>query len=162
MRAVGYSALNTSRLYPPGNTPSTHICYRPSRPQDHSAAGRILSMKNSNDTSGNQTRDLPAGSAVPQPTALVYAPTSRYHYVSPIFTTGLLVDVSAPLPQFFPRVLIFPWNPHFVPNSRLKIFVPGGWGWGGGILGLFYVPYTQRRRNYKANCITEAGDKQSG
>ena len=29
-----------------------------------------MSMKNSSDTAGNQTRDLPACSAVPQPTAL--------------------------------------------------------------------------------------------
>jgi hypothetical protein len=28
-----------------------------------------MSMKNSNDTIGNRTRDLPAGRAVPQPTA---------------------------------------------------------------------------------------------
>ena len=32
----------------------------------HSAAGRIMSMKNSNDTKGNRTRDLPTCSAVPQ------------------------------------------------------------------------------------------------
>ena len=38
-------------------------------PQGHSAARRIMSMKNSNDTIGNRTRDLPACSAVPQPTA---------------------------------------------------------------------------------------------
>jgi hypothetical protein len=34
--------------------------------QGHSAAGRIMSTPNSNDI-GNQTRDLPACSAVPQP-----------------------------------------------------------------------------------------------
>jgi hypothetical protein len=33
-------------------------------------------MKNSNDTIGNRTRDLPACSAVPQPTALPRAPLS--------------------------------------------------------------------------------------
>ena len=33
-----------------------------------------MSMKNSNDTIGNQTRDLPTCSAVPQPTALPRAP----------------------------------------------------------------------------------------
>jgi len=33
-----------------------------------------MSMKNSNDTIGNQTHDLPACSAVPQPTALLCAP----------------------------------------------------------------------------------------
>ena len=44
--------------------------------QGHSAAGRIMSMKNSNDTIGNRTRDLPACSAVPQPTAPPRAPYS--------------------------------------------------------------------------------------
>jgi glutamine amidotransferase PdxT len=33
-----------------------------------------MSMKNSNDTIGNRTRDLPACSAVPQPTAPPRAP----------------------------------------------------------------------------------------
>jgi hypothetical protein len=37
------------------------------RPQGHSAAGRIMSMKNS--TIGDWTRDLPACSAQPQPAA---------------------------------------------------------------------------------------------
>ena len=59
---------------PPGNIPGTHFCQRLSRPQGHSAAGRIMSMKNSNDTIGNRTRDLPACSAVPQPTAPPRAP----------------------------------------------------------------------------------------
>jgi hypothetical protein len=31
---------------PPGNTPGTHFCWRLSRPQGHSATGRIMSMKN--------------------------------------------------------------------------------------------------------------------
>ena len=34
-------------------------------------------MKNSNDTIGNRTRDLPDCSAVPQPTALLRAPTLK-------------------------------------------------------------------------------------
>ena len=46
-------ALRTGRLYAQG----------------HDAAGRITSMKYSNDTVGNRTRDLPACSAVPQPAA---------------------------------------------------------------------------------------------
>ena len=59
---------------PPGNIPGTHLCWRLSRPQGHSAGGRIMSMKNSNDTIGNRTRDLLACSAVPQPTAPPRAP----------------------------------------------------------------------------------------
>jgi hypothetical protein len=58
------------------NIPGTHFCYRPSQPQGHSAAGRIMSTKNSNDTIGNRKRDLPACSAVPQPTAPPRAPNS--------------------------------------------------------------------------------------
>ena len=50
---------------PPRNKPGTHFCYRLSRPQGHSATGRIMSLKYSNDTIGNRTRDLPVCSVVP-------------------------------------------------------------------------------------------------
>jgi hypothetical protein len=53
----------------PGNIPGTHFCYGLSQPQGHIAAGRIMSLKNSNDNIGNRTRDFPACSAVPQPNA---------------------------------------------------------------------------------------------
>jgi len=43
----------------PGKVPGTHFYQRLSRPQGHSATGRIMSLKNSNDTIGNLTRDLP-------------------------------------------------------------------------------------------------------
>ena len=43
--------------------PGPHLCYRLIRPQVHSAAGRIMSMRNSNDM-GNRTRVLPACSGV--------------------------------------------------------------------------------------------------
>jgi hypothetical protein len=59
---------------PPVNIPGTHFCYRLSQPQGHSAAGRIMSIKNSNDTIGNRTRDLATCSAVPQPTVPPRAP----------------------------------------------------------------------------------------
>jgi len=39
------------------------------QPQRQSAVGRIILMKNSNDTIGNRNRDLPTCRAVPQPTA---------------------------------------------------------------------------------------------
>ena len=51
---------------PPGNIPGTHFCWRLSQSQGHTAARRIMSMKNSNDTIGNRTRDLPTCSPVPQ------------------------------------------------------------------------------------------------
>ena len=52
---------------PPGNTPGTHFCQRLSRSQGHSMTGRIMSLKNSNDTIGNRTRNLPVCSIVPYP-----------------------------------------------------------------------------------------------
>ena len=49
-----------------GRPEGTYFCKVLSQPQGHSAAGRIMSMKNSTDTIGNRIRDLPACSAVPQ------------------------------------------------------------------------------------------------
>jgi hypothetical protein len=48
---------------------------RLSRPQGHSAAGRIRLTEKSNDLIGNLTRELPAYSIVPQPTTLSRDPT---------------------------------------------------------------------------------------
>ena len=36
-------------------------------PQGHSATGGIMSLKNSDDTIGNRTRDLPVCNVVPEP-----------------------------------------------------------------------------------------------
>ena len=74
MKLVRLSALRTGHLYTPGNIPGTDFCQRLSQHQMHCAAGRLMSMKNSNDTVGNRTRDLPACRAVPQRTALPLAP----------------------------------------------------------------------------------------
>jgi hypothetical protein len=60
----------------PGNTPGIHFCcYRLSQPQDQSAAGWIMSMKNSY-TIRNRTCDLPACCAGPLPTSQPRAPQS--------------------------------------------------------------------------------------
>jgi len=71
MKAVSLSNLCNGRVYPPGNIPGTHSWFllEAESTQGHSAAIRIMSMKNSSDTIGNQTRDLLACSTVPQPTA---------------------------------------------------------------------------------------------
>jgi len=59
MRVVSLSTLCNGRLYPKEiSLVLIYFCYRLSQPQGHSAAGRIMSMKNSNDTIGNQTRWL--------------------------------------------------------------------------------------------------------
>ena len=77
MKVARLSALSTGRLYPPGNIPGTHFCYSWVTLRAIARAvwaGRIMAMKNSNETIGNRTCDLSACSAVPQPTALPRAP----------------------------------------------------------------------------------------
>jgi len=44
---------------PPRNIPGIHFCQRLILPQGHSMARRITSMKYSNDTIGNRSRDIP-------------------------------------------------------------------------------------------------------
>jgi len=44
MKVVRLSDLRTCHLYPPGDTPGTHFCYKLSRTPGHSAASRIKSL----------------------------------------------------------------------------------------------------------------------
>jgi hypothetical protein len=75
--AVRLSALHAGRPLPPKNIPGTHFCYRLSRPQGHSTAGRIRSIEKKIHLIETRTRDLPACSIVPQPTTLV-----KYVYIN--------------------------------------------------------------------------------
>jgi hypothetical protein len=93
MTAVKLSKLRTGHLYPPGNIPGTHFCYRLSRPRGHSAFRRIVSMKNSNDTIGNRTRDLPACSIVSQLTAPSRAPSKTTVGTSDLTSLILIIDM---------------------------------------------------------------------
>jgi len=61
---------------PAEDTPGTHFFQKLSRPQGHSASGKIEEMKDPTDTVGNQTHAIPACIAVPQPTAQRRAPIS--------------------------------------------------------------------------------------
>jgi hypothetical protein len=51
-----------------------------SRPQGHSAAGRIKSTKNSKDTIRNQSRDLSTCNTVPQTSAPLRTPTNMWSW----------------------------------------------------------------------------------
>jgi hypothetical protein len=62
--------------FTPWKIPGTHFYYRPSRPQVHSATGRIRSTKKSSDLIGKRTHNSPAYSIVPQPTTLPCAPAN--------------------------------------------------------------------------------------
>jgi hypothetical protein len=79
----------------PGNIPGTHFCSRLSQPQGHSAAGRIMLMKNSSDTNGNRTRYLLACSAVPQPTVPPRAPITVGKNSDCINKSYTVIQVSA-------------------------------------------------------------------
>jgi hypothetical protein len=72
----GEDASFTRRLLP-GRFLILISVKRLSRPQGHSAVGRIRSIDKSSDLIGNRTRDLPACSIVPQPTTLPRAPYSK-------------------------------------------------------------------------------------
>ena len=74
--------LQDQAVYPPKDTASHPIArLQQHLPQGHSASGRIMSMKNSNDAIGNRTRDLAACSAVPEPTAPPGAPQTSLRSV---------------------------------------------------------------------------------
>jgi hypothetical protein len=79
--AVRLSALSAGRPLTPRKIPGTHFYYRLSRTEGHCAVGRTRSIENSSDLIGNLHRDLPASSAVPQPTTLP-RPTLRFKIVS--------------------------------------------------------------------------------
>ena len=66
VKVFSLSALCTGHLYPPENIAGTNFCQRLSGPQGDSAAGRIMSMKYSNDAMGNRTRKLSACSTASQ------------------------------------------------------------------------------------------------
>jgi hypothetical protein len=90
MKVVRLSALSNRPHLPPENISGSHFCQRLSRSHGQSAAGMIMWMKNTNHTIGNRTRDLPACSAVPQPTALPRTPiidvtTSKFMQEEVIF-----------------------------------------------------------------------------
>ena len=79
-QVIKLSALSTAVF-----TPQEIFLVQLSRPQGHSAAGSIISIKNSKDTIGNRTRDLPACFAVPQPTA----PPRSLTYITITFSPEL-------------------------------------------------------------------------
>jgi len=93
MKVVRLSAFRTGLLWPhphpptPGNIIGTHFCLRVSQLQGHSAGGRIMAMKHSNDNIEIRTHDLPAYSAVPQATA---APRQQGRNTSKIKVTNLI------------------------------------------------------------------------
>jgi hypothetical protein len=62
-------SLTHRRSVPVRKIPGTHLCYRLSRPQSQSEAGRIRPTEKYSDI-GTGTRDLTASGIVPQPTML--------------------------------------------------------------------------------------------
>jgi len=81
VKLVRLSALRTGRLYLQEKFLVLISARGWFNPRVHTAVGRIMSMKNSSDTTGNQTPDLPACNEVPRPTAPPRAPSTYTQYV---------------------------------------------------------------------------------
>jgi hypothetical protein len=83
-------------LHSTRNILGTHFCYRLCQTQSHTAAGRIISMKNSYDTIENRNRDLPAQSTGPTLVPVMTFTETNLPYKDTIFkghkipTTGLM------------------------------------------------------------------------
>jgi hypothetical protein len=88
---------------------------RLSQPQGHSAAGRIRSIKKSNDLIGNQIRDLPAYSIVPQPTTLPRAP--YMHILFELNICNFLCYVSSRI-NFLNKSFCASQSPHIRQKKR--------------------------------------------
>ena len=100
VKVVRLSALRTGRLYTPGNISGTHLCQRLSQPQDHSAAGRNMSMKIPRAPSGIE----PATFRLAQPTAPPRTPTcifdSDIYWINlTLFTISTIVLYTHVYPQ---------------------------------------------------------------
>jgi hypothetical protein len=67
-------SLTRQPPFSPRKIPGNNFCQRPNPPQGHSAAGKIRSIKKSDDLNENRTRDLPTCCIVPQPTIVPCAP----------------------------------------------------------------------------------------
>jgi len=85
------------------NIPGIHFCQRLRRPQGHSAARRIMSMRNPSSTIGNWTCGLPACSTVPQQTVPLYASTRILTASFKAFCTISKPSTTAPPPQPSPQ-----------------------------------------------------------
>jgi len=106
---------------PPGNIPDTHLCLRLSRPQGHSAIGRIMSMKNSHGTIWTRASDIPICSTAPLP--LCYCGPHRDNV--PYLITkivGLFYRVFQPHTHKTAQLNEMKWNLN--RNESLKDTVP--------------------------------------
>ena len=131
-------------LYPTGNTPGTHFCWRLSRCQGHSVTRRIMSMKNSSDTIGNRTSDIPGcrhsasancGNRCPSQVCIDRGGIYIYICVCVcMYVYRVSQEECARLQEGVPYVTVYRYNPkHLYPklngygdNGQRKVWSSGG------------------------------------
>jgi len=74
MKMVSFSTLPNCSIYTPGDIPATQFRYRLRRQQDRCVVGKFMLIKISSYIIRNQSRDVPACSAVLQTNAAPHAP----------------------------------------------------------------------------------------
>jgi hypothetical protein len=124
---------NLTLLQPliPGKNPVSHSCHRLRKTQDHSAAGRILSVENFDYIIGSRNSNLSASSVAPQSITPPYTP--------PIVAYPVLNDWIRSF--FFPSVLSVWWPPlwssgqsFWIQNGDVLCFL-----WGTNWIYICYV-----------------------
>ena len=99
MNVARLSFLSTVRLYPSVKIPDTNFCQRLSRPQGHSAAGRVKSMKTSKALSGIEQATF-------RLLAQCFRPPRCFSHDSPVrCNVHIIENVSTALAQSLFRVI---------------------------------------------------------
>jgi hypothetical protein len=108
----GCQSYAPAALYPQEDSLYSFLLETVSRPQDHSAVGRIRSIENCNDLIGNLTHDVPAYSIVPQPTTIPHALRYKGNQKIIFFRSGIKHEILYSIglivstPQFIVRVAL--------------------------------------------------------
>ena len=131
----------------PGSILGIHFCQRLNQPRGHSAVGSVMSTKNSSDNIWNRTRDLPACSAVPQPTVPPRTPILRHRFskFEEVITGNPHSSGVSHWVTYFVKLFSSPKSRRPAPGPRQPPiqWVPSFFAWGKAT-GAWYWPLTSK------------------